>query len=159
MNVLSVQSCLIILIILLCPFGLLVQGIAFSRCYGRLEHALEDMLYKSASRSQFRSLIDLSDYRTQYDFKPEWGSPSANPTPSKGKSLEWNTAETRASEVEDLLNQFKQQQQQQQSHPNFGNVGGHKYSNVIQPSRVEVSNIKFRVPRNAKWVIIESERH
>lgn len=158
MNVLSVQSCLIILIILLCPFDLLVQGIAFSRCYGRLEHALEDMLYKSASRSQFRSLIDLSDYRTQYDFKPEWGSPSAHPTPTKGKALEWNTAETRASEVEDLLNQFKQQQQQQ-GHPNFANVGGHKYSNVIQPSRVEVSNIKFRVPRNAKWVIIESEPH
>lgn len=139
MNVLSVQSCLIILIILLCrsPDLGVVEGIAFSRCYGRLEHALEDVFYKSASRSQFRSLIDLSGYRTEYEFRPE----RQDRTSAKEKALEWNT-ETRASEVEDLLQQFKQ-------HTNYG---PNKYSNVIQPSRVEVSNIKFRVPRNAKWV-------
>lgn len=145
MNVLSVQSCFIILVTLLCPPYTMVQGIAFSRCYGRLEHALDDMLYKSASRSEFRSLIDLSGYRTEYEFNPEWGSSTSV---DKGKSLEWNTAETRASEVEDLLQQFKQHQ----SNMGSGAGAGNKYSNVIQPSRVEVSNIKFRVPRNAKWV-------
>lgn len=149
MNVLSVQSCLIILIILLLGSSP-VQGIAFSRCYGRLEHALDDVLYKSASRSQFRSLIDLSGYRKEYDFNPEWQQGVSTPPPlssssgHKGKSLEWNAVETRASEVEDLLQHFKQQHLQSNS--------GHKYANVIQPSRVEVSNIKFRVPRNAKWV-------
>lgn len=138
MNVLSVQSCLIILVIFLCRRTMfLAQGIAFSRCYGRLEHALDDMLYKSASRSQFRSLIDLSGYRKEYEFNPEQPDSAS----VKGKSVEWNT-ETRASEVEDLLQQFKQQK------PPYG----HKFSNVIQPSRVEVSNIKFRVPHNAKWV-------
>lgn len=126
----SVQTCLFLLVIV--P---VTQGIANSRCYGRLERALDDMLHKSAARSQSRSLIDLTGYRTHYDFNPEWSTSS---DPIKGKALEWNT-ETRASEVKDLLQQFKQQQLH--------------YDNVIQPSRVEVSDIKFRVPRNAKWVI------
>ena len=134
--VLVQQQLLCLLLVIPC-----IQSMAFSRCYGRLEHALDDMLYKSASRSQFRSLIDLSDYRKEYDFPPEAIS-------ALGKSLDWNS-ETRASEVEDLLQQF--QQQQHQHRPNYP-AGPNKYSNVIQPSRVEVSNVKFRVPRNAKWV-------
>lgn len=158
------QTCLFLLLCLVLV-ATSAQGITNTRCYGRLERALDDMLYKSAARSKSRSLIDLSGYRTHYDFNPEWfgrdggggdrggggggGRGDADNTSGKGKSFDWNS-ETRASEVEDLLQQLKQQQQQQ------NNYYGHKYSNVIQPSRVEVSDIKFRVPRNAKWVNLQT---
>lgn len=148
MKVLSVQRYpnlpqLLLLLLLLFHDGFVSSVdsvVAWPRCYGRLEHALEDMLYKSSSRSKSRALIDLSGYKTHYEFRPP-------PPEGVGGPQEWKRSEERASEVDDLLQHLKQQH----TRPS-GFYGHNKYSNVIQPSRVEVSNIKFRVPRNAKWV-------
>lgn len=101
-------------------------AISAPRCYTRLESALDDMLYKSQSRSKTRSFVDLSDYRSHYDFNP-----------SSDEFSTFMKSDTTASEIQDLLADRPKR---------------YSVADQYRPNSVEVSNIKFRIPRNTKWV-------
>lgn len=133
--------------------GIINAVTAAAKCYDRLEGALDEMLYKTQARSQSRSsFIDVTGYRSHYDFNPSIQSEdglgtsqsSSSPDGPAREPKTWES-ESRTSEIEDLLTEYRRGRYQQRL-PN-------RFTNNIQPSSVEVSNIKFRVPRNLKWVI------